>query len=150
MQPVNNSEKTGGGQFKPGQSGNPSGRPKGIRSKVTVLLDALADGEAEEIARVMIDNAKKGDAMAARAILDRVWPARKGARVQFDLPDVTRAEELPGAIAAVNRQVADGVVRRSQNTRAANPTHRAEITTHSLIKPRRQVMPSLSPMRTRV
>jgi Family of unknown function (DUF5681) len=30
-------------QFKPGQSGNPSGRPKGIRNFRTELLDELAE-----------------------------------------------------------------------------------------------------------
>ncbi|WP_378947765.1 DUF5681 domain-containing protein [Mesorhizobium sp. ANAO-SY3R2] len=105
----NTSAETGNsGQFKPGQSGNPNGRPKGSRSKMALLLEELAEGEAEEIARVMIQNAKKGDAIAARAILDRVWPARKGARVQFELPEVAKADDLPGAVAAVNRQVAEG------------------------------------------
>jgi len=46
--------------------------------------------------------------MAARPILDRVWPARKGARLQFELPEVAKTEELPNAIAAINRQAADG------------------------------------------
>ncbi len=75
-----------------------------------VALDALGEGEAEAIVRAMIDKAKDGDAAAAKAILDRVWPPRKGARLQFDLPDVARAEDLPEAIAAINRQVAEGEI----------------------------------------
>ena len=35
---------------------------------------------------------------------------QKGCKAAFDLPDVTKAEELPGAIAAVNRQVAEGEI----------------------------------------
>lgn len=58
----------------------------------------------------MINKAKGGDAIAARAIFDRVWPPRKGARIQFDLPEVSKAEDLPGAVAVVNRQVADGEI----------------------------------------
>ncbi len=58
----------------------------------------------------MITKAKGGDAIAARAIFDRVWPPRKGARIQFDLPEVSKAEDLPGALAVVNRQVADGEI----------------------------------------
>lgn len=95
-------------RFKPGQSGNPAGRPAGSRSKVLLALDALGEGEAESIVKAMIDKAKGGDAVAGRTILERVWPPRKGARPQFDLPNVTTASDLPGAIAAVNRQVADG------------------------------------------
>ena len=56
----------------------------------------------------MIDKAKEGDAVAARTILDRVWPARKSARIQFDLPSISRLNEIPAAIEASNRQVADG------------------------------------------
>ncbi|MBU0584753.1 MAG: hypothetical protein KKB66_18470 [Alphaproteobacteria bacterium] len=97
-------------RFKPGQSGNPNGRPAGSRSKVCVALDALGEGEAEAIVKAMIESAKAGDGQAGRTILDRVWPPRKGARLQFDLPEVTRADDLPGAIASVNRQVADGEI----------------------------------------
>ena len=97
-------------RFKPGQSGNPSGRPRGSRPKALVALDALAEGAAEDIVNAMLEKAKGGDSIAARTVLDRVWPPRKGARLQFDLPEVTTANDLPGAIAAVNRQVAEGDV----------------------------------------
>jgi len=36
-----------GNQFKPGQSGNPQGRPSGSRHKATLAAQALLDGEAE-------------------------------------------------------------------------------------------------------
>jgi hypothetical protein len=97
-------------RFKPGQSGNPSGRPAGSRSKTCVALDALAEGEAAEIVKAMIEKAKEGDGQSGRVILERIWPPRKGARLTFDLPEVTKADDLPGAIAAVNRQVADGEI----------------------------------------
>ena len=95
-------------QFQPGQSGNPNGRRRGSRSKVLVALEALGEGEVEAIVKTMIEKAKGGDAAAAKTILDRVWPPRRGARLQFDLPAVSKAEELPDAIASINRQVADG------------------------------------------
>jgi hypothetical protein len=97
-------------RFRPGQSGNPSGRPAGSRSKTCVALDALAQGEAAEIVKAMIEKAKEGDGQSGRVILERIWPPRKGARLTFDLPEVTKADDLPGAIAAINRQVADGEI----------------------------------------
>lgn len=96
------------GKFQPGQSGNPKGRPVGSRSKVHAALDALAEGEVEDIVRAMIDKAKAGDGLAGKTILERVWPPRKGARLQFDLPSISKPEELPGAIEVINRQVAVG------------------------------------------
>ena len=103
-------------RFQPGQSGNPAGRRAGSRSKVCLALDALGEGEAEAIVKAMIENAKNGDGQAGRTILERVWPPRKGARLQFDLPEVTKADELPGAIAAVNRQVAEGEISPDEGT----------------------------------
>lgn len=95
-------------RFKPGQSGNPNGRRRGSRSKVLSALDALGEGEATEIVKAMIEKGKSSDPVAARTILDRVWAPRKGARLQFDLPEVTKADELPTAISAINQQVAEG------------------------------------------
>ena len=103
-------------RFRPGKSGNPNGRPAGSRSKVCVALDALAEGEAQEIVKAMIASARGGDGQAGRTILERIWPPRKGARLQFDLPEVTQANELPGAIAAVNRQVAEGEISPDEGT----------------------------------
>ena len=97
-------------RFKPGQSGNPNGRPAGSRSKVLVALDALGEGEAENIVKAMIEKAKSGDAVAGRTILERVWPPRKGARLMFKLPEINTASDLVGAIAGVNRQTADGML----------------------------------------
>jgi hypothetical protein len=113
--PENTGEKQSG-RFQPGQSGNPDGRPAGSRSKASVALEALAEGEANEIVRAMIDKAKEGDTQAGRIILERVWPARKGARVTFVLPQVTTAAELPGAIAGVNKQVAEGDLSPDEGT----------------------------------
>ncbi len=97
-------------QFKPGQSGNPKGRPPGARSRKLVALDDLGEQSAEAILIATIDGAKSGDTSAARAILDRVWPARKGARVAFDLPEMARAGDLAAAVAGINRQVASGLL----------------------------------------
>lgn len=97
-------------RFQPGQSGNPSGRPAGSRSKVLVALDALGEGEVEGIIKSMTDKAKEGDTQAARIILDRVWPPRKGTRIEFDLPKITGAADIPDAIGEITAQVAAGAI----------------------------------------
>lgn len=95
-------------RFKPGQSGNPAGRRAGTRSKALLALDALAEGEADAIARAMIEKAKDGDTTAGRMLLERIWPVRKGRGIPFSLPAVTKADELPEAIGEITRQVAEG------------------------------------------
>jgi hypothetical protein len=101
---------------------------------VLVALDALGEGEAEDIVKVMIEKAKAGDAVAGRTILERVWPPRKGARLHFELPEVTKAEELPGAIAHVSRQVADGEISPDEGALIVGllETHRKAIETSEL------------------
>lgn len=103
-------------RFKPGQSGNPAGRRAGTRSKALLALDALAEGEADAIAKAMIEKAKEGDTTAGRMLLERIWPVRKGRGITFNLPEVTKADDLPGAIATVARQVAEGGISPDEGT----------------------------------
>jgi hypothetical protein len=56
--------------FKPGQSGNPAGKPRGSRNRTTLAVEALLDGEAETLTRKAIELAKAGDLAALRVCLD--------------------------------------------------------------------------------
>src|SRR5882762_7758832 len=77
-----------GRPFRPGQSGNPAGKPKGTRNRVTLMLEALLAGEAEEIARKAIALAKAGDSRALKACFDRLLPPRRDRAIAFSFPDV--------------------------------------------------------------
>jgi hypothetical protein len=52
--------------FKPGQSGNPKGRPKGALNKTTRAAMVLLENEAEDLTRAVIERAKSGDITALR------------------------------------------------------------------------------------
>jgi len=81
-------ERDGRGRFQPGQSGNPMGRPPGSLNRATVLRGCLRDGEHETAARVVIDQACGGDAVAARLLLDRLEPRPRGRPLPLELsPD---------------------------------------------------------------
>lgn len=60
-------------QFKPGQSGNPAGKPKGAVSARTKLL---RDASLPTL-QAVIEKAKAGDLQAASLVLDRTVPRLK-------------------------------------------------------------------------
>ena len=66
-------------KFKPGQSGNPSGRPKGALNKATLATQALLDGKAEALTRKAVELAKNGNLVALGLCLDRLLPPGQGA-----------------------------------------------------------------------
>src|SRR4051812_39486345 len=80
-------ERDASGRFAPGQSGNPAGKRPGTRNRKTVLMQALRDGESETVARVIIDKALSGDAVAARFCLGLISPRPRGRTIHLDLPE---------------------------------------------------------------
>ena len=63
------------GDFQPGQSGNPKGRPRGA-SKNSALRKELADC-LPGILQMLVQAAGAGDVAAIRVILERVMPAMR-------------------------------------------------------------------------
>ncbi len=94
--------------FKPGQSGNPRGRPKGSKNPRTLLLEQLNDA-GTEITQLVIDKAKEGDLSAAAIIMARLVPPLKAqaAPVAFTFDRTATLLEQGGAILAA---VANGAM----------------------------------------
>ena len=110
-------EKTGEkqrGGFKPGQSGNPAGRPRGARNRVTCAIESLLEGEAEALTRKAIERALEGDAAALRLCLDRLAPPRRDRPTPFDLPTVREAADCRDAFAAIIAATAEGELTPSE------------------------------------
>jgi Family of unknown function (DUF5681) len=101
-------------QFMPGKSGNPAGRPKGARSKITVAIEALIDAASTDIATKAIELAKAGDATMIRALLDRAAPPRRDRYIPFALPPMSTAADAVKAAAAIAQAVADGELTPSE------------------------------------
>ena len=62
---------------RPFKLGN-SGRPPGSKNKITQMLEQLAEDQAEQLVKKVLELAQAGDVACMRMILDRVWPPRKG------------------------------------------------------------------------
>ena len=92
-------------RFKPGQSGNPKGRPKGAKSRSTVIkrwLEAMdkgknpMTGEVEEMSvedkmtLALIGKALKGDTSAYKALMDSAYGAPKQEIEETSTQVVTR------------------------------------------------------------
>jgi hypothetical protein len=103
---VKNGAKTRGRPFQPG---NP-GRPKGARNKRTLLAEQTMAEDLEGVARAVVAAAQDCDMAAARIVLDRLAPVRRGRPVHFDLPAGTDAAGLSAAFDAVLIAVADGQI----------------------------------------
>src|SRR5215203_5980910 len=100
--------------FQKGQSGNPNGKPKGTRHRVTVAAETLLEGEAEAITRKAIELAKGGDGPALRLCMDRILPARRDRPIFFNLPPLTKAADAVEANAALVAAVAAGKLTPSE------------------------------------
>jgi len=105
-------------RFQKGQSGNPSGRPKGALNKTTRAVQALLDGEAESLTRKAVELALDGDITALKLCLDRVSPCPKDRTVSFSMPeDISRAESLPQITSHILKSVACGELTPSEGER---------------------------------
>ncbi len=113
-------------QFKPDQSGNPSGRPKGARNQSTIAAEALLDGEAEAITRRCIGLAMDGDATALRLCLSRILPVKRERTIELDLPALEDSQDSLRAIGTVLEAVGSGMITPSEGQAVASllETHR--------------------------
>ena len=103
-------KKTRGRPFEPGQSGNPSGRPKGARNKTTLIIEALLEGQAEALTRKLIELALGGNMAALRICFERLSPPRRDRGVAFDLPKIESAADALAASHAVLESCAAGTL----------------------------------------
>ena len=107
------SAKTGklqGNRFRPGESGNPKGRPSGSRHKATLAAQSLLDGEAEALTRVCVEKALEGDGFALKLALERILPPRKDRPITVDLPAIKKIEDIAKATATITEAVGVGTL----------------------------------------
>src|SRR6185437_1829918 len=80
LQPANSGEanergrRNRQGQWQRGASGNPMGRPPGLRNKLTLLREKFAEARAEDILNMLVGHAFNHPA-AAIFLAKRLFPA---------------------------------------------------------------------------
>src|SRR6516162_100949 len=95
-------------KFRKGQSGNPSGKPKGCRNATTILFDDLLKDNAKDLIEKAIEMAKGGDGPALRLCIDRLAPPRKDRPVWFELPKMSESRDAVNASASIVAAGASG------------------------------------------
>ena len=108
-------------RFKPGQSGNPAGKPRGTRSKSTLAALALAEGKLTEIVQTLIDEALGGDISAAKILLDKCVPNKRESPLpELSLPVVETAADLPRLTGAILAAISEGRITPAEATALAS------------------------------
>jgi hypothetical protein len=97
----NRSDRGAKGRFQRGNRGNPAGRPRGSRNRITRLVEELLSSEAEELTRTLISKAQAGNGTALRLAFERLDPPHKHRTVQMELPVGGLVASHDAVIAAV-------------------------------------------------
>ena len=95
-------------QFQKGESGNPSGRPRGALNRATVLAQELLSARVEGIAGKLIELAEGGDMRAIRVCMDRLAPVIKHQPIAVELPPIEKPADSVEAAASIAAAVAAG------------------------------------------
>ena len=96
-----------GQPFRKGKSGNPTGRPKGARNRVTLMAENLLGERAEALVNKVIERALAGDPVALRLCFERLVPIQRERPLVFELPPLN----TPADAHAATQMIAAGVSR---------------------------------------
>ena len=88
------SAKNGQKGWPKGTSGNLSGRPKGSRNKISLLVQQLIDENAEEIIGKLIELAKGGEFPALKFLAERYVPPMRSHPIRIYLPSIKTPAEI--------------------------------------------------------
>jgi Family of unknown function (DUF5681) len=105
-----NARRNHDGLWKPGQSGNPAGKPKGTRHRATLIAEQFIDNSGELLVKKCVEMALGGDAAAMRLVMERLCPPRRERPVSLAMPSIRSAADLIAAAAALADAAAAGEI----------------------------------------
>jgi|SRR6516225_5480519 hypothetical protein len=100
---------------RPFKQGNP-GRPPGSKNKTTQVLEQLAEGQAEQLLRKVIEQALAGDVTCQRMMLDRLYVPPKARPINVPIPPINGREDALSAIAAIFSALGQGQLTPDETT----------------------------------
>jgi Family of unknown function (DUF5681) len=106
--------------FVKGQSGNPKGKPRGVRHTATQISYALMEGNLEEVLATVIERAKGGDMTACKMVLDKVLPNTKDRPIALEIPLINDLNDVGNAQAEILQAVASGSITPNEGERVAS------------------------------
>jgi hypothetical protein len=109
-----NSGKKQDTRFKPGQSGNPKGKPRGAKNHATKLAEKLIDNQCEALVQKAVEMALNGDMQALKLLIERLIPARKDRPVKLDLPKIQSAQDIINVMGLIVENVGKGELEPEQ------------------------------------
>ncbi len=74
------------------------------------MAERMMQNDAQHVVQAVVAAAKNGDMIAARLVLDRILPARRGRPIRLNLPPVKTSAELSAAVAVLVAEVASGTL----------------------------------------
>ena len=127
-------EKTGGRDWKPGESGNPAGRPVfSIVSKIKAKLQGVPEGQHEALIDILIDeyinNVRKMgkmDAPGMRDLIDRFdGKPRQHVSVSDDRQEAWRGLQRDAFIQSETEEDMEALQEEDESTEAVDPPRRS-------------------------
>jgi hypothetical protein len=101
---------------RPFTEGNP-GRKAGSKNRVTLVLEALLQGEASELVRKGLDLGKAGNIPMLKFFLGIVLP--KDRMISIELPELNAASDAVDAMAVIVKAVATGQISPNEGAQVA-------------------------------
>lgn len=112
-------DKPRGRPFPPGNTLG-RGRPKGSPNREKSPSQHLLDEYASHIMRKCMAQAMEGNASAMRLCVERIFPSRRGALIQINLPPIRTAEDVGRAAEKVTQAIRRGKLTPAEGNEMMN------------------------------